>query len=137
MLLRIMLLIVVVALLGGCETMQKRNIAWELDEYSNRYNKMLRWHEMDTAVYVFPPVERQQEFARKVQAAKNVTVTDFRIKKMECIPEKGEATVILDIDYYREPSITVKTVEDKQEWKYLGNEDNRRWRLMTLPPDFP
>ena len=137
MLLRIMLLIVVVALLGGCESMQKRNIAWELDENSKRYNKMLRWREMDTAVYVFPPEELQQEFARKVQAAKNVTVTDFRIKKMECFPEKGEATVILDIDYYREPSITMKTVEDRQEWKYLGEKDNTRWRLMTLPPDFP
>ena len=137
MLLRIMPLIVVVALLGGCETMKKRNIAWELDEYSKRYNKMLRWHEMDTAALVFPPEELQKEFARKVQAAKNVTVTDFRIKKMECFPEKGEATVILDIDYYREPSITVKTVEDKQEWKYLGEKDNKRWRLMTLPPDFP
>lgn len=137
MLLRIMPLILVVALLGGCETMKKRNIAWELDEYSKRYNKMLRWHEMDTAVHVFPPEELQQEFARKVQAAKNVTVTDFRIKKMECFPEKGEATVILDIDYYREPSITMKTVEDKQEWKYLGEKDNKRWRLMTLPPDFP
>lgn len=137
MLLRIMPLILVVALLGGCETMKKRNIAWELDENSKRYNKMLRWHEMETAALVFPPQELQQEFARKVQAAKNVTVTDFRIKKMECFPEKGEATVILDIDYYREPSITMKTVEDKQEWKYLGEKDNRRWRLMTLPPDFP
>ena len=56
---------------------------------------------------------------------------------MECIPEKGEATVILEIDYYREPSITMKTVEDKQEWQYLGDEDNKRWWLMTLPPDFP
>jgi hypothetical protein len=56
---------------------------------------------------------------------------------MDYSPEKGEATIILDIDYYREPSVTLKTVEDKQVWKYLGGEDNKRWRLMTLPPDFP
>jgi hypothetical protein len=137
MLLRIMLLIVVIALLGGCETLKKKNIAWELDEYSKNYNKMIRWHELDKAGAIFPPEELQAEFTRKADSAKDVTVTDFRIKKMECSPEKGEATVILDIDYYREPSVTVKTVEDKQEWKYVGENGNKHWRLMTLPPDFP
>lgn len=137
MLLRIMLLIVVIALLGGCETMKKKNIAWELDECSKSYNRMIRWHELDKAGAVFPPEELQEEFTRKADSEKDVTVTDFRIKKMECSPEKGEATVILDIDYYREPSVTLKTVEDKQEWKYVGENGNKRWRLMTLPPDFP
>jgi len=137
MLLRITLLLVVIALLGGCETMKKKNIAWELDDCSKSYNKMIRWHELDKAGAVFPPEELQSEFMRKADSAKGVTVTDFRIKKMECSPEKGEATVILDIDYYREPSVTVKTVEDIQEWKYVGEKDNKQWRLMTLPPDFP
>jgi hypothetical protein len=137
MLLRITPLILVVALLGGCETMKNKNIAWELDESSKSYNKMLRWHELDSASLVLPPEELQKEFASKVQAAKNVTVTDFRIKKMECLPEKGKATVILDIDYYREPSITMKTVEDRQEWNYVEQNGKKRWRLMTLPPDFP
>jgi uncharacterized protein YceK len=132
-----MLLILVVALFAGCASMKKKNIAWELDEYSRNYNKMLRWHELENASAIFPPVERQEEFSKRVRAAKNVTITDFRIKKKECLPEKGEATVILDIDYYREPSVTVKTVEDKQIWKYVGENDKKRWRLMTLPPDFP
>ncbi len=137
MLQRIMLLIVVIALLGGCETMKKKNIAWEMDDCSKSYNKMIRWHELDKAGAVFPPEELQAEFTQKADSAKDVTVTDIRIKKMECSPEKGEATVILDIDYYREPSVTVKTVEDIQKWKYVGEKDNKQWRLMTLPPDFP
>jgi len=137
MLLRIMLLIIVFALLGGCETIKKKNVAWELDESSKSYNKMIRWHELDKAGAVFPPEELQEAFTRKVLSTKGFMVTDFRVKKMDYSPEKGEATIILDIDYYREPSVTVKTVEDKQVWKYLGGEDNKRWRLMTLPPDFP
>jgi len=137
MLLRIMLLILVIALLGGCETIKNKNIACELDDCSKSYNKMIRWHELDEAGAVFPAEELREEFARKAKSAKGVTVTDFRIKKMECFPEKGEATVILEIDYYREPSVTVKTVEDKQEWKYVGEIDHKEWRLMTLPPDFP
>jgi uncharacterized protein YceK len=137
MLLRIMLPILAIALLGGCETIKKQNISWEMEECSKSYNKMIRWHEMDTAGTVFPPEELQEEFTRKVQAAKKVTVTDFRVKNYQCSPEKGEATVIVDIDYYREPSVTVKTVEDKQEWRYVQENETMRWRLMTLPPDFP
>ncbi|MGA7826682.1 MAG: hypothetical protein WCA04_03420 [Geobacteraceae bacterium] len=137
MLQRILLLMVVIALVGGCETMKQKNITMELDQNSKSYNNMLRWHELDKAALVFPAKELQEEFAAKAKAEKDVVVTDFRIKKSECYPEKGEATVILDIDYYREPSVTVKTVEDVQIWKYIGKSDNKRWRLMTLPPDFP
>jgi uncharacterized protein YceK len=137
MLPRIILLLLVIALMGGCETIRNKSITWELEECSKSYNKMIRWHEMDKAEAVFPPEELQEEFTRKVRAARNVTVTDFRVKKMECSPEKGEATVVVDIDYYREPSVTVKTLEDKQEWKYVEENGNKRWRLMTLPPDFP
>ncbi|MRR58514.1 MAG: hypothetical protein EG824_09925 [Deltaproteobacteria bacterium] len=137
MLLRIMLPILFIALLGGCETMTKQNISNDMEECSKSYNKMIRWRELDMAGAVFAPKELQEEFSRKVQAAKNVTVTDFRVKNYQCSPEKGEATVIIDIDYYREPSVTLKTVEDTQQWKYVQENETKRWRLMTLPPDFP
>jgi hypothetical protein len=138
MLLRIILLVSAIALMGGCETIKNRTVTWELEENSKSYNKMLRWNEMEKAELIFPPDELRDEFKRKVQAASTVKVTDYRVKKMECFPEKGEATVIMDIDYFREPSITLRTVEDRQEWKYVEEAGGKkRWRLMTLPPDFP
>lgn len=137
MLLRIMLLSVIIALAGGCETIQKNVVANEFEQSSKTYNKMIRWNELDRADMAFPPPDRREEFKEKVKAAKGVKVTDFRVKSLECNPETGEATVVLDIDYYREPSITVKTVEDVQQWKYeLEGVGVRRWRLMTMPPDF-
>ena len=117
MLLRIMLLIVVIALMGGCETIRKRISPWELDENSKSYNKMIRWHEIGYGGAVIPAGRTSGRVPAKSAGSEECTVTDFRVKKMECSPEKGEATVILDIDYYREPS-NVKTVEDIQEWKY-------------------
>jgi vacuolar-type H+-ATPase subunit D/Vma8 len=137
MLLRIMLLAAIIALAGGCETVQKNVIANQFEQSSKSYNKMIRWNELDKAEAVFPPPDRREEFKSKVKAANGVKVTDFRIKSLECSPETGEATVVLDIDYYREPSVTVKTVEDVQKWKYeLEGVGVRRWRLMTMPPDF-
>jgi hypothetical protein len=42
----------------------------------------------------------------------------------------------VEIDYYRPPSITVKTLVDNQEWSYEGPEEGRVWRLKTLLPEF-
>jgi len=136
MLLRIMLPVMVIAL-AGCGTIRNNKMTWEFEQSSKSYNKMIRWNELDKADAIFPPERLREEFKRKVKVAGGVKVTDFRIKRMECRPERGEATVVLEIDYYREPSVTVKTVEDIQQWEYVseGN-DSRRWRLVSMPPDF-
>ena len=137
MLLRIMLLVSILALAGGCETMENMQTCNEFEQNSKSYNKLIRWNELEKAEAVFPPEQLREEFKGKVKAAKGVKVTDFRIKSLECLPEQGEATVVIDIDYYREPSITLKTVEDVQKWKYeLVGVGDRRWLLQTMPPDF-
>ena len=137
MLLRIMLLLSVIALVGGCETIRYKNIGHEFEQKSKSYNLLVRWNELDKAIAVFPPDRLREEFRHKVKAAKGVTVTDVRVKSQSCSPKKGEATVVTDIDYYREPSVTVRTVEDAQTWQYVEEEkDAWVWRLMSLPPDF-
>jgi hypothetical protein len=137
MLMRFMLLVTVIALLGACETIHNYNVAHELDENSKSYNLMLRWNELDKAETIFPPEKNREDFKEKVKAAKGVRVADYRIKSKECSVEKGEAKVVIDIDYYREPSIKLRTVEDVQKWKYVEEaKDVWKWRLMTLPPDF-
>lgn len=137
MLLRIMLLLSVIAVVGGCETIRYNNIGSELDQKSKNYNLMLRWNEMEKAIAVFPPDRLREEFRLKVKAAKGVTVTDVRVKSKTCSPKLGDAMVVVDIDYYREPSVTVRTVEDVQTWLYVEEgKDDWTWRLMSLPPDF-
>jgi hypothetical protein len=137
MLLRIMLLLSVIALVGGCETIRNKNIGFEFEQKSKSYNLLVRWNELDKAIAAIPPDRLREEFRLKVKAAKGVTVTDVRVKSQSCSPQKGEAMVVMDIDYYREPSVTLKTVEDVQKWQYVEEEkDSRVWRLMSLPPDF-
>jgi hypothetical protein len=137
MLLRIILLLSVLALVGGCETMRNNKISWQLEESTKSYNHMIRWNEVDKTADLFPPDTLREEFRRKVQAAKGVHVTDVRVKSKVCYPKRGEAIVVMDIEYYREPSVTVRTVEDVQNWRYVEEgKDNWIWRLMTLPPDF-
>lgn len=137
MLLRIMLLLSLIALVGGCETLRNNNISWQLEQSTKNYNHLIRWNELDKAVLLYPPDSLREEFRRKVQAAKGAHITDVRVKSQVCSPTKGVATVEIEIEYYREPSVTIRTVEDVQNWRYVEEgKDNWIWRLMTLPPDF-
>ena len=55
MLLRIMLLLSVIALVSGCETIHYKNIGHEFEQKSKGYNLLVRWNELDKAIAVFPP----------------------------------------------------------------------------------
>lgn len=134
---RIVILLAAVALLGACETMRNRNAGEDFQESSKTYNRMIRWDEMETAQWAFPSEELREEFGRRVASAKGVKISDYRVKSTVCSPEKGEAIVIVDFEYYREPSYKVKTVRDTQKWKYVDERGKKVWRLTSLLPEFP
>ncbi len=134
---RIVLLLSAVALLGACQSIRNQSASDDFQRSSRSYNNMIRWDEMESAQWTFPPEQLREEFGLRVESAKGVKITDFRVKNMECIPEKGEATVIVEFEYYREPSLKAKTVRDTQKWKYVEENGKKRWRLMTLLPQFP
>jgi hypothetical protein len=121
---------------GACTAVKNFNISDEFEKSSNRYNRMLRWREMDLAGAAFAAGPIKEEFAARVKAAENVTITDYRIKSQYCIPEKNQAEVIADIDYFVAPSITVKTVQDIQKWEYVEENGKKSWRLVSLLPEF-
>ena len=132
-------MVVVSVMLTGCGTMKEmkiRNIAIEFDQSTARYNRMVRWHEFDTAEATYVPPKLRDEYRKRIMAAKEVNIVDFRVKSMECSPEKREGSVVAEIDYYRPPSVTVRTLEDRQLWSYEGDEEHRAWRLTTLLPEF-
>ena len=134
---RIILLLSAVVLMGACQTMRNKSAIESFEQSSTTYNKMIRWDEMTSAQSAFPPEELREDYGRRVEAAKGVKITDYRVKSTECSPEKGEATVIVEFEYYREPSVTTRTVMDVQKWKYVDEKGSRAWRLMSLLPHFP
>jgi len=134
---RIILLLSAVVLLGACQTMKNKSASESFEQSSKAYNKLIRWDEMTSAQWAFPPEELREEYGRRVESAKGVKITDYRVKSTECSPERGEATVIVEFEYYREPSVTTRTVMDVQKWKYVDENGSRTWRLMSLLPLFP
>jgi uncharacterized protein YceK len=133
---RSILLFLVLLTASSCSSIRNFTIGDEFDKSSRDYNQMLRWHEWEKANAAYVTGSLREEYALRIKSARNVTVTDFRVKSRECDPQKGEAKVLLDIDYYIPPSITLKTVEDSQRWAYTGENGHKLWMLTTLLPEF-
>ena len=123
-------------LLNGCAAMEIAKIGTECENSTKDYNRLLRWNELDNALSTYVSPSLKEEYRKRMADTEKVKIADYRVKSRECDPVKRVATTKVEIDYYRPPSITMKTVVDNQEWSYEGPEEGRVWRLKTLLPEF-
>ena len=130
---RFVLLTAVLITLSAC------NITYFMKEdftrISKDYGKMLRWQEFDAAVvYVDAPF--REEYRRRIEAARGIRVVDLRLLSSECLAEQKKGEVKMELDYYINPSTTIKTVTDLQKWRYQDEGGQKGWRLESLLPEF-
>lgn len=129
---KLWLLLIIAAYLTGCSSHQMRG---QFDESLHEYNESLRWNAWNkTGLY--PAHSILEEFNRRVAAAEKVRVVDCRIVSETYNEGHREATVRVDIDYYKVPSQTVRTLHDTQKWAYLEENGTKGWRLVSLFPEF-
>ncbi len=136
---RIVLTILMLFAIGGCgilKNYQDYKAGDEFETSSKDYNRMIRWNEAESAGHLYADKSIREQYLARVADAKEVKVTDYRIKHMECDIQRGEGTVKVEIDYYIPPSITLKTLVDQQKWSYVNEGETKTWRLMTLLPEF-
>ncbi len=131
---KLIMLLFVLPALAACSSLAV--IAMECEKSAKEYNRMLRWQEFDTASIAFVDEPLRNEFQKRIAALKDVKMADYRVKSLECMPEKGEATVKVEFDYYTPPSMKLKTAEDVQKWIYREGKGKKQWRLTTLLPEF-
>lgn len=123
-------------LLAACTTLKNINAGSEFEKSSRNYIQLVRWQEFESAAVTHVDAAQLEEYRKRVREAGEVKVADYRVRAMECDPVKGEATVKVEFDYYRPPSVKVLTVEDVQKWSYEDENGRRVWRLKTLLPEF-
>ena len=123
-------------LLSACQSMHISKVAEDFDKGTRGYFRMVRWNELDKAPLSFVDETLRSEFEKRVKASREVQIADYRVKHMECQPEKGEGEVTVEWDYYIPPAVKLKTVEDPQKWRYVEEKEKKGWMLMTLYPEF-
>jgi len=123
------------AIVSACSSL--KSFREELKDTVIAYNDLLRWNEFNKAKN-FVDESLRQEFEARAKAAKNVKIADYRILNADFEAEKGEQIVEVEFDYYISPVYLVKTLVDKQKWSYvyIQKEKKKRWRLISLLPEF-
>ncbi len=107
----------------------------DFDQSLDRYNHLVRWHDLDAAsLFVTEPLLKQ--YQARASAARDIRIVDYRIVRTNFDAERRTASVEIEIDYYHVASNRLKTMHDKQEWAYLEETGTKRWRLMSLLPEF-
>ena len=123
-------------ILSACHSLHISKVAEDFDKATRSYFRMVRWNELDKAPLSFVDDTLRQEFEKRVKASRDVQIADYRVKQMECRPEKGDGEVTVEWDYYIPPAVKLKTVEDPQKWRYVEEKEKQGWMLMTLFPEF-
>jgi hypothetical protein len=121
---------------GGCAAAKLATIESNFEKSWKDYIQHVRWNELESTTTLFVSESMREEFQKKIAATEKVKVVDYRVKFVTCDPVKGVASLKVELDYYRPPGITVKTVTDNQKWALEGPEEKRIWRLKTPLPDF-
>ena len=128
-------LLLVMFLLCACSLSRSAGAAREEFEQSVKgYNRLLRWHDMDSAGQVYLPKELVPSFSDAVAELKKrgVTIADFRIVRQECDAAAGTGQVQVEFDYYILPSNRIKTQVYRQSWEY----GDGSWRQTVQLPAF-
>lgn len=131
---RILVLVLCAAALAGCRNPYL--VADRFTDSSREYNRSIRWQELEQACFAFADAGVKDECLARAKEVKGVSVADYRVTATEVDPEKGTATVRMEVDYYIPPSTRLKTVEDVQQWRYEEVDGAEQWRIITPPPEF-
>jgi hypothetical protein len=110
----------------------------EFEKSVKGYNRMLRWQEMEGAGMIYMAPEGRDAFLQSVETIKKkgVSITDFRILTLECLPEKNSGDAVAEFDYYILPSNRIKTLTYKQVWDYRENSGSKQWKIKSALPAF-
>ncbi|AMV71056.1 hypothetical protein JCM30471_28750 [Desulfuromonas carbonis] len=130
-----LLLVLFGLFLGGCSWMAvpRPDVADAERDFSTR----LRWLDFPGAARHLRP-EYQEAFREQFAALDGLHITDTRFVSRD-ETASGQIDSRLEIDYYRLPSVTVRTWQFTLAWEYvdLGRWQSGYWRIATPFPDFP
>ena len=131
----LLLLSMVLVACGSYKAMT--DVREDLMDAIKQYNELVRLKDFEKARQYVAGSARD-EFDARVQLARDVKISEYRILKREYITTTDEEIVKVEVDYTFAPSAQKKTLLDEQKWSflYVKEEGGKRWRLITPLPEF-
>jgi hypothetical protein len=128
------LLIVLLSLLPVCcVSVSEMRRMEKFEEASSIYENAIRWSDFETAG-TFLNVHENPNISAKTEELKQFKVTSYTIKRFLPTRDKSQVLIIAEIKYFKLNSLVVKSISDRQLWKYDSAKE--RWFLTSGLPNF-
>jgi hypothetical protein len=98
----------------------------------------MRWKRLPMASALMQK-ELRADFMASFAKLKGLHVTDLRIVDLKTTPAGRQFDVSIEMDYFIDPSVTLKTFSFEQSWQYFeaGESSPPGFRIVTPFPPFP
>jgi hypothetical protein len=116
----------------GCSTIEDKSIMTKFGKISERYKELVLLSEFEAASMSVDNGDFTENL--NLDALKNVKVTEYALKSYDISNDRLEIKQSVEMEYYRLNVYKVRTILDKQIWKY--NEEKETWILQTGLPRF-
>ncbi len=122
-----------VLLLVGCAKIEDMKKMDRFDVTTRAYTHSIRWSEFEDAVMFLKSTEEDSN-SPDPELLKMIRVTDYAIKKTAVSEDQTQVVQIVDISYYRNDRMIVKTIREKELWEW--DVEKKDWQLSTGLPKF-
>jgi len=128
----LLLLLLLLPLLAGCQKIDERRQADKLELTLRSYESVVRWGSLANA-YGF---RRPEDAARDEipEDLDQVRVVSYLIQVAPVMLDEDTTAQTVEIGYIRQDQQTVRKVLDRQTWVYDG--EKRLWHLASQVPEF-
>lgn len=126
-----LLLAALLPTLAGCKAYNEKRQANDLEATLNSYENTMRWRSVADA-YGFRPSEALA--AGIPDGLEQVRIVSYEVKGPPAMLDEATAAQTVEIGYYHEDTQRVKSLLDRQLWRY--DPQLELWRLQSEVPDF-
>lgn len=125
------LLMGLVLLLTGCQTLSEKKQASKLESVLRNYEGVIRWGTVSEIGRFYKP-DDAEGFMKKPREA--MRVTQYEVVQGPTVVEENRAIQTAIIQYVFVESQVVRELMDQQTWEY--DTEQERWYLISPMPDF-
>jgi len=126
------ILILLLALLGGCQTISERQSTISLESTLNAYGKVVRWGKIQQ-LYDFLSPELAAE-ATLPEGLDNIRVTGYEVMRNPVKVDETHATQSVSISYILRDRQVEHSIMDHQEW--VLEPEKKLWYRANPIPEF-
>ena len=120
-------------LLVGCAKIDDMKKMDRFEVTTRAYTHSIRWSEFEDAVLFLKSTEDDSN-SPDSDLLKMIRVTDYTIKKTAVSENQSKVVQIVDISYYRNDRMIVKTIREKELWEW--DVEKKDWELTSGLPKF-